>query len=136
MKKRKNSHSGSRARALAVGALVHGLLFVIAMLIGSAIIFLQSDPTSVLDIGALIAFISGGALSGFLVSKKHAEGGLALSSASALIFTLVLVIISIIASGGKVAPRALMNYACYLPTAVLFAFIAARKPKPKRRRRR
>ena len=136
MKNRKKSGEGSPFRALIIGTLVHGAFFAFSILIGAAILYAGKNPTAVIEAAALAALIAGGALSGFSVSKKCGEGGFGKASASAVIFTLVMVIIGALICGGSLSPRALMNYACYLPTAVLFAFIAARKPKQKRHRRR
>lgn len=136
MKKRKKSGEGSPFRALIIGTLVHGAFFTFSILIGAAVLYAGKNPTAIIEIAALTALIAGGALSGFSVSKKCGAGGFAKSSASAVIFTLIMIIIGALICGGSLSQRALMNYTCYLPTAVLFAYIATRKPQQKRHKRR
>ena len=136
MKNKKKGDGGRTPRALLPATLSHMAIFIIAVFIGSAILFMQPNPTALVGAASLSAFIVSGAISGFLNSRMLGRGGFAISSASALIFTLILFIISAVSSGGKIPSRALMNYLCYLPTAVLFAFIATRRRENRKRRRR
>lgn len=136
MKNKKKDGARHTSVTLLLATLTHAAVFAACILLGSLILFNGQNPTSLVGTASLLSFIIGGAISGFCVSRALGRHGFSLSAASALIFTLILLIISAVLSNGKVSPRALMNYLCYLPTAMLFAFIATRRKVSRKKRRR
>ena len=136
MKNKKKDGTRHTPTTLFLATLAHAAVFAVAILVGSLVLFNGQNPAPLIGAASLLSFIIGGAISGFCVSRALGRRGFSLSSASALIFALVLLIISAVISNGKISPRALMNYLCYLPTAILFAFIATRRRSGAKKRRR
>lgn len=132
MKKRKFKKSGSKS--LFFGALFALASFLISLTVFSIILSLLKNPISLLGIFGIAAYLSSGAISGFVNSKLKGEGGILFAILSSLIVSGVFLAIGIIASGGKSAPALLMNVLCYLLVSALFAKLASLKKKKFRRR--
>ena len=121
-----------------IGSLVLGILYSFAFIIALALlaaIFLAGAKSPLKNLGAvsLGVFLIGALLSGFVNSKRGGEGGFLYSLITALVFTLALLAISLIASDGRLSGMHFMNCACYLPAAALAAFLGKKNPKRHRR---
>ncbi len=123
---------------LLTGTLLCAAVFVLCALIAGGICYATKDPLSVLRPAALAAFLVSGAIPAFLLSKRHKDLPAVLTAIPLLIFALLLLICSLILSGGKLSLSVPMNLLCYLLVGGLFAFlgrIEAKKAKRKRGRR-
>ncbi len=112
---------------LALGIL---LLFTIALGLYAAT---TADPTALTGVMGLIALLGSGAVSAFINRRIFGEAGLMIALLSALLLSLLLLGIGLIASGGSLPPRCPVNYLCYMGVSLLSSLLG--KPREKRRRR-
>ena len=133
MKKRsKFKMTGVATVFVGVGA-SFGILIILTLL-GAALISSLADPLSSIKTASLVLFLISGAVSGFVVAKFKSEGGILLSALSSLIFSLMLIAVSLICNKGSVGGGILMNALCYFLIAALFAFFGRKRERRSRRR--
>lgn len=131
-------HKRMRAAGSGTGSILLGILYSFAFLIVLALlasIFLAGakSPTKNLGAVSLAVFLIGALASGFVNSKRGGEGGFVRSLITALAFTLLLLVISLIAAGGKISGMHFMNCACYMLVAAFAAFLGRKNPRKRRR---
>ena len=119
--------------AILIGSLLSIISLIVCALIGSAILIMLEDPTGNIGISALVIFLISGAICGFSISKSKGEGGILTSVLSSGIAMLILILISLIALGGKAPGRVFMNALCYILVSTLFAYLGRKREKKKRR---
>jgi hypothetical protein len=95
------------------------------------------DPTGKIGIFTLIMLIVSSAVSGIFTSWQNPTEKIGFSMTAALGITLVMLLIGIIISAGKLSGGAFMNYGCYFGTYALLSYLGMRaKDKRKRKMRR
>lgn len=134
MKKHKRGAGASKG----IGSLLFGVLLSFGFLIAFSLIaaiFLANTKSPGKNIGtvSLAVFLVCSFISGFINSKRGGEGGILHSVITSLAFTLLILIISLIAAGGKIGGLQLMNSLCYMLTATFAAFLGRKNPKKHRR---
>jgi len=126
------------------GGLLHGflpclglsaLLIPVSALVATAFASASDDPTGKAGLYSLLALLLSAAVSGFTVSRLSGEGGVKLAALCALAIVLIMLLISIIATGKIPSVGALMNYGCYLGVAALSALVGRKREKRHRRRK-
>lgn len=127
--KKKSNHGTFYGMLLSL--LVSLLMLAALSVTVSAISYSTKDPMSLVKPLSVIAIILSAALSSFISARKFGVGA---ASISALVFTLIMLTVGIISSGAEVKLGALINYLCYIATAMLFTYLASRKPKRRRHR--
>lgn len=133
MTDKRNMRTGSSAVCLLYSVLIASLAFVLIALIFSVVAFCTDDPLSLikpLSIGAILL----SAIVGSLITARLY--GVPKAMLSALILTLVILLIGTIAKRGALEAGALINYGCYMAVSALTAYIASRKPSRHARRKR
>ncbi|MBQ9084767.1 MAG: hypothetical protein IJY24_03830 [Clostridia bacterium] len=91
------------------------------------------DPTRLSAVMGLISLLGSGAVAAFVNRRIFGERGFSIALLSALLLSLLLLGIGLIASGGGLPPRCPVNYLCYLGVSLIAALLG--KPREKRRRR-
>ena len=135
MKKRRKANSApSRIAALFFGAGFSFVLLLLLSFVAAIILSTMKTPTKNLALVSLTVFLLCGFITGFVTSKKHKDEGLAYSLFVSLIFTFILLAISLVTSRGKVSGMLFMNYLCYIMINAFSAFFAKSMPKKRRRR--
>jgi hypothetical protein len=133
MRKRKTqSIRKTFAGGVAFGILFSVVSFFALTLLGAILLGCLKNPTGSVKPASLAVLILCAIISGFATSKYKGSGGVAAASVTALIFIALMIIASLIAGGGALRGMQIMNALCYVPVAILAAFIA----KPRERRRR
>ena len=122
-----------RFSGVLLSLLISTLCLAAITLIASAISYCTADPLSLVKPLSVAAIIIGAAAAAFISAKRFGAGSAIISS---LIFTLIMLTVGIISGGGKINVGALINYVCYMATATLFSYLAAREPKKRIRRKR
>ncbi len=128
MSLKKNS-SGSAVSKTAFSFLTAVGIMAALSVITSAISYCTADPLSLVKPLSVAAIIIGAAISSFVCSKKFGKLPAIISS---LAIILVMMTVGIVANSGKINTGALINYACYMATALLFSYLASRTAKVRR----
>ena len=131
--KRKAKGSGI-ARPFLFGILFEAVLLPSISFLLALISTLTSNPTSLEGIFAIAALLFSGGIYGFTVSKLKGEGGILFTFLCALFFSLLLIIVGIIISGGALNISVLVGQVIYLLSALLFSALGGIKKKRKIRR--
>lgn len=130
MSLKKKSNRGTFYGML-LSLLISLLILAAVSITVSAISYSTKDPMSLVKPLSVTAIILSAALSSFISARKFGSGAAAISS---LVFTLIMLTVGIISSSGMVSLGAFINYLCYVGTALLFIYLASRKPKRRRHR--
>ena len=133
MKKRKRAARGGVGSFL-LGVLLSFAILIILSLIASIFLVRVKTPTKNLGAVSLIIFIASALISGFISSRRADSGELSFSILTATAFALLLLVISLIATGGNLGGMQLMNSVCYILSASLAALLGRKKAKRHRRR--
>lgn len=135
--KRTNGRAGSRSAGtvLAFGVIFNTALFLIINFLVSIILGKLENPTGNMGMVSMLTLYACALISGFSVAKFKGEGGALPSSMSSLIFVLLLLVVGLIISRGKLPVITAVNYAVYMIISILGSLFAARKPKRRRRTR-
>ena len=103
------------------------ILILLFSLISSAIVGSLDDPTESVGIFSLGTMLIAAALSGIISTRIKGEGGLRFSTLVALSVVLIMLLINVIISSGRVSGGAFMNYGCYLGVVALSAFLGRKR---------
>lgn len=133
MHNRTSGTSRTRVKQAIIGTVISVIVFFAITVIAALISYSTKDPTGILGIASLASLLFSGAASGFALSRARSYFGFAAAIISALIFSVIYLAASLIASGG-IGLSHLMNLFCYLAVSLLFAFIGKGTPKKRRKR--
>ncbi len=128
---RKNGRG--RRGALIFGLSFSAISFFILAFICSLVISTFKNPLGMIGISSLIALLFSGALSGFCTVKFKGRGGVGEAGISALVFALALLCTGLITTRGSLPILTLLNIVAYLAVSLIFAAIANRRSKARRR---
>ncbi len=94
---------------------------------------LTSNPTANIGIYSLGALLISGAVCGFCISRAKGDGGVLTVLLVSLAVAVFMLVVALIAGGGKLSLGSFMNYGCYIGVAVLFSYFGKkRERRPKR----
>ena len=105
------------------------LSFVMALVANST-----SDPTANIGIYSLLVLVLSGGVCGFCMSRAKGEGGVLHALLVSLVVSIFMLIIALIAGGGKLSLGSFMNYGCYIAVAVLFSYLGKKRERRHRHR--
>ena len=125
-------NSGGTAH-LIVSLIIPPLVFVMLTLAVSVIAYCTGDPLSLIKPLSIVALIGSGAVGAFINSRLF---GMGRADIAALITTLIMLTVGIIIKRGAIGIAPLINYACYMASSALFAYLATRISGGGKRRHR
>ena len=135
MKSKRGLHLfDSKAGAAIVGILIAASTFILCALFSALLLTFTNMPTRGVELSGLVALTVSGGISGLLLSKTQKDGMRLRGLLSISLFCAVILIISLILSGGKIGGRIFMNCGCYILISSLCLFLGGRKTKRRRRR--
>ena len=118
---------------LLIGSLISAALVICTSLVFTLVASLSKDPGGLIGIFSLLSLLLAGAGSGFTVSKLFRDGGALIAFLSAVITALIMSVIGLIVKGGAVPISVFLNYLAYLGISALFAFLATKFTRKKRK---
>ena len=123
----------------ALGVLLSDVLISILLLLvlsfAAAIISSASEnSTAGLSTYSLLTLLISSLISGFISAKR--SDGFGSAATSVLVSAAVIMLVGLIAGGGKLSLSAVMNYLCYFGVGMAGAFIARRRASKGRRKKR
>ena len=130
---RKSLRTSIPALSLLYSFLISVGIFVFISLIASVIAYATADPLALIKPLSVAALVLSAICSGYINSRLF---GTWRSVLSALIMALAMLTVGIISETGALGVGAMINFASYLASASLFAYLASRRGEKKRRRRR
>ena len=133
MKKHKRKEAGLTALMLMGAAFSLGLILAVSLIL-AAVSLLTDDPTSMTGALSLAALLVAGAISGFVTSRVNGGGGVLVGVLATVIAAAVMLIISLVADGGRVNLGVLVNVGAYVAISVI-ASVLGKKRVGKRKRR-
>ena len=134
-KKNAKSKGGFGTSDVFTGFIISFISMLAVSLIASIILYMQSDPTALIDVASLVVLLVSAAVSGYVISKRTGERKMLTTALSSIALCFLLFIIGMIMTGGGVTNRVYLNYLCYVGVAMLFAWLGGRAPTKRRRRR-
>lgn len=134
MHKGKGILNGGVAEKFLICFAISALVIIILSLISALILGALNDPTKSLGLFSFGAMLLSAAASGICCARINGEGGIGFASLVALAVVLIMLLINVILSAGRVSGAAFMNYGCYFGTFLLSAF-AGKKRNGHRRHR-
>lgn len=135
MYKGKNHTTVGIAGSFVICLLFSALIIILFSLLSALILGQLSDPTASVGIFSLGTMLISAVASGILCIRLKEDGGLKFPALVSLAAVLIMLLINVIISQGKVSGGAFMNYACYLGTYTLSAFLGRRKKRTVRHRK-
>ena len=123
----KRSGGGEVARTFLICFAISVLLILLFSLISAVIVGSLDDPTKSVGLFSLATMLLSAAVSGVVSSRIKGEGGLKFATLVALAVVLIMLLVNVIISNGKVSGGAFMNYGCYLGVAALSAFLGRKR---------
>ena len=135
-KKNAKGKNPSTLKEVLMGLIISFICMLAISLVASIILYMQQDPTALIDIAALIVLLATAAISGYIISRRTVGAKMLTVALSSISVCLVLFIIGMILTGGGVTNRVYLNYLCYVGVAMLFAWLGGRAPVKRKRRSR
>jgi hypothetical protein len=124
----KKSNMGALTQ-LAVGALISiGAVLVFSALFG-AVAMMFRDVTGKIPLFAMMTVIFSGAVAGAVVSRFITDGKLGISLLIALLSSLILMLIGIIAGGGTVSASVFLNFLIFIGIFGISAYLFRKREK-------
>ena len=115
-----------------LGVLASAILTALLSFIFSFIALSMANPDGAVGIFSIAALIITAAITGFTLSRVKGEGGVLLSTLSALLFTLILLLIGLIASGGALPLGCIINYVCFIAVSAISSLLGRRRGRTRR----
>ena len=134
MHKGKRMPSGGVAQSFIICFLISALLIILLSLISAVILGALEDPTGNVGLFSLGAMLLSAIASGVCCVQIKGEDGVRFSALVALAVVLVMLLINVILSQGRVSVGAFMNYGCYLGCFILAAYLGKRKDRHRKHR--
>ena len=134
MNRRTKKIKASGFVSLLVGVGCALFAFILLAAIFTVIAYLSDDPTKNVYLFSILALILSGAAIGFIITKRS-EGKLT-AICSAVIFSLIMLVILVIVKKGAPSIGNVISIALYIATSALFAKIAGQGEKRHRSFRR
>ena len=134
-KRRGLSKEARPFKLLLLGTALSLLLFFTTTLISAFITNSLPDPLGNIGIASIATLAVCALLSGGITSYFAGDGGVVTATLSSLLFSLIMLLIGFICTGGKLPVYCLINYGIFIATSALSAIIT-RKLTRKRKRRR
>ena len=133
MKKHKFGTKARRgAHAVVFGVIASAILLILISLLASLILLLTSDPLSCIGAAALSALVLTGAVAAYLTVKFKGEAALIPTVISSLVFSAMIIVISLLCSGVSGIGASLMNAVCYLMPSLLICVLTTHKRREKK----
>ena len=128
----KKIQRGGIAASFVICFIFSVLAILLFSLIMTAIAMATEDPASKIGVFSLLAMLASAFVSGVFTAKFRGDCGLGFPALISLMVVLIMLLINVIISGGKVSGAAFMNYGCYLGVYVLSSLIGKSIGKRKR----
>lgn len=110
-----------------VGVIISvGALLLISFLCAT-LTYLISDPLSVIGTMTLVSILLSAAISGIIQTRIFGTDGVRIATLTALFIALVMMLIGFISNHGTLPTSGVMNYICYLLTAIFFSVVGRRR---------
>ena len=129
MKKTKKANQDFSALTVIKGAVISLAVMIAVALAACIILYMQDDPTALIDVTSLIVLLTSAAVSGYIISKRSPERRYLSVTLSSLLLCLLLYSVGMIATAGGATARVYLNYLCYIGVALLFAKLGSRSKK-------
>ena len=129
MHKRKRVNSGGVAESFAICLGISTLLIILFSVISAVIAYMLDDPTRLLGLFSLASMLLAGIIGGICCARIKGDGGVRFAALVALAIVLLMLLINVILSEGRVSGAAFMNYGCYMGIYSLSAFLGKKTDK-------
>ena len=133
-KRKPTSNDTSRFRLMLFGTLGSIILFFVISFVFSLISLLLNDPLGIVGIISIMALILCSIVSSFVISRIGGAGGAFTAILSALLFSLIMLLLGLALSGGKMHFGCIVNYLIYMAVSSVSAYFARPRARIKRRR--
>ena len=133
MKRKSKLKEMSAPIRIALGVLIMALAMHIFSFIGAVIVNSTDNPLEYVNAGALAALLISGVISAFIVSRLLSGDNSVITLLSSVIFSIILIAIALVASGGGATLRALLSSACYVAISLLTSRLARKRSGRSRR---
>ena len=108
------------------GIIISVATLLLVSLICAMITYLTSDPLSVLGTMTLVSILLSAAISGIIQTRMFGTEGVKIATLTSLFIALVMMLIGLISNHGTLPTSGVMNYICYLLTAIFFSVVGRR----------
>ena len=105
---------------------ISALLIPVFSLIATVIVGGLDDPTKHIGIFSLCALLLSALCSGIICGRVKQDGAVRFSALGALSVVLIMLLINLIISGGKISGGAFMNYGCYMGVLTMSSLLGGR----------
>ena len=131
----KKKISKSSYTMMLTGVIVSVATLILISFICAVIANFTDDPTSLIGIMTLVSILLSAAVSGTVITRLFDSNGVKIAALSALMISLIMMLIGLISNHGTLPTSGIMNYICYLFTAIFFSVVARRRSGTKKHRR-
>ena len=124
----------SGARALIFGIILCVAVFFLAAFIGAVILSRTENPTGHVGVCGMAVLFTTAAVCGFATSRYKGEGGVMPAMLASLFFVLVLLMVGLIGSSGKLPLVNVINLIAFMIISALGALLGRKRERKRRRK--
>ena len=136
LKIKKNGTKLGRLGRLLFCLTISAAAIIIFSLIASLAVSVFDYTTKYIGLFSLVAMLLAASATGFLISRIFNDDGMLIPSLASLSVVLIMLLVNVILSAGKVSGGAFMNYGCYFGAYNLFAFLGKQRSMKRHRKNR
>ena len=122
------------ARALVFGIVFATAVFFVTAFVLAIILSKTENPTGHVSLCGMVSLFVTAAVSGFVTSRYKGEGGVLPAVLSALFFALVMLLIGLICSKGKLPFINVINLVSFMIIGTLSAMLGRKRERKRRRK--
>ena len=122
--------SGARTRVF--GIVLTAVIFLITALIGAVILGAMENPTAHVELCSMAALFITAASSGYATARYKGDGAILPSVLSSLFFVLVLLVIGLIGTSGRLPIVGVINLGTFMIISTLCAMLGRKRERKRR----
>ena len=126
--------SESKTVSIIIGVAIAALSLLVCSAVCALLLTCIKTPTRHLKVAAMIALLISGAVAASVISHTAKEGAIRRVIISVGICSVIILLLSLIFTGGRIGGRIMMNIACYIMISVFFSCIKLKKGRRRKRR--
>ena len=129
LKNKNHVKTSNAAAAFLICFGVSVLLIILISFVMAIIANTTENSTAMIGIFSLVSMLLSALLSGLFICRFRRESGVGYAALVALSVVLIMLLISVIVSNGKVGASSFMNYGCYLGVVTLSALVFRKRKR-------
>ena len=120
--------------AMTAGVVFSAFVLAVVSFIASLLLIRMKNPTGAIRMASLASLLISGGISSFVISRTRDKNPMGMSTAVSVIFSLIILTVSLISNKGSLHGANIMNLLAYAASSFIFSLLGRKREKRRRHR--